>query len=211
MNIYDVKKVIPVYYLKEYPNFFRLFHELARYKNEARNVKVNSCHLDWMLNNYQNIALFNRLQESFTTSTEQGFRSQDGFIFRASYLDKDLLKEQLISKGVKQNNTGIKDLTLLRLLPYLDNLKGTTAVLELLFKTAFNENIVLNFPKDRLAILDDNFVLDGETTLRDDILNQEYSISIGVVGDSEKYQGLIGFYQERYHPGGFFMHVYQQE
>lgn len=92
----------------------------------------------------------------------------------------------------------------LKLLKHVYRIRGTQKATELFFWLYFGAPIRVSYPKEKIARLDDNFVLDGDNTLRDDNYYNEYSYVIKVPGDVERYQGVFDkIYRRHFHPTGF--------
>lgn len=99
-----------------------------------------------------------------------------------------------------------------RVLKYLFAARGTLKCLELFFLYYFGEKVEIVNPKEKIAAIDANFVIDGTTVIRDDDIYQEYSYIVYVKDDPEKYQTFLqSVYYKYFHPSGFKLTVLQKQ
>lgn len=98
----------------------------------------------------------------------------------------------------------IDQVLMLSLLKHIYAIKGTEASIKLFFSLFFDEQITLYQPKNSIAFIDENWVLDDVQVIRDDELYQEYSYVILVQHDIEDYQEIFeSIYLKSIHPAGF--------
>lgn len=104
----------------------------------------------------------------------------------------------------------IDQVLMLSLLKHIYAIKGTEASIKLFFNLFFDENIVIYQPKQDIAVIDDNWILDDIQVIRDDDLFQEYSYVIIVNGDVSEYMNIFNnIYMKIIHPSGFRVEIQQ--
>lgn len=100
---------------------------------------------------------------------------------------------------------------LIRLLKYIYKIKGTKKAIELFFNIFLDTPVSITdgtldifLPKRQLSIIDDNFVPDGNNTLRDDEYWNEYTYVIRIHDPTGVAETLFNEFYYRYiHPAGF--------
>lgn len=98
----------------------------------------------------------------------------------------------------------IDQVLMLSLLKHIYAIKGTEASIKLFFDLFFEEQITIYQPKQDVAVIDENFLLDDIVVLRDDERYQEYSYVIVVQGDVVDYKEIFNsIYLTSIHPSGF--------
>lgn len=159
---------------------------------------------------FRNNMMLQREFEAFETADGDTFVEGGGYMWDASYdINRGIEIWSARMNHSPSNNlttlTQIDEVRFLRLLKHLYSSKGTNYVLKLLFNIFFGEDIEFFNPKLTLARIDDNMVIDGDTTLlRDDEVYQEYSTVIRVDRDPSYYKEILDrIYYPNFHPGGF--------
>ncbi|ACV50086.1 hypothetical protein [Delftia phage PhiW-14] len=163
----------------------------------------------WHQNFHDNMTLY-RAFDGFETADAETFTESDGLIWdTVTDINAGIEMWSKRMNHTPSNNLStleqIDEVRYLRLLKHLYASKGTNFVLRLLFNIFFGEDIQFFNPKLVLARIDDDMVIDGDTTLiRDDEVYQEYSMVIKVTRDPIHYQEILDrIYYPNFHPGGF--------
>jgi hypothetical protein len=95
---------------------------------------------------------------------------------------------------------------------HIYSIKGTEASMKIFFRLYFDEEVTIHQPKSMIAVVDDNWVLDGIQVLRDDELYQEFSYVIIVSKDLEFYRDIFKLiYMKMVHPSGFRVALIKSE
>jgi hypothetical protein len=125
-------------------------------------------------------------------------------------INKDILKRKFENMGYFPVDTNeflllpVDQVLMISLLKHIYAIKGTFQSIKLFFNLFFNENIEIYYPKLNIAVIDDNFVLDGVDVLRDDRYYDEYSYVIKTQNAPEHYTELFNsIYLKLVHPTGF--------
>lgn len=106
--------------------------------------------------------------------------------------------------------TNIDQVLMLSLLKHIYAIKGTEASIKLFFSLFFDEQVTIYQPKEDIAVVDENWILDDIQVIRDDELYQEYSYVIVVNGDPASYQDIFeAIYLKIIHPAGFRVEIQQ--
>jgi hypothetical protein len=106
----------------------------------------------------------------------------------------------------------IDQVLMLSLMKHIYSIKGTEASMKIFFRLYFDEEVTIHQPKSMIAVVDDNWVLDGIQVLRDDELYQEFSYVIIVSKDLEFYRDIFKLiYMKMVHPSGFRVALIKSE
>lgn len=98
----------------------------------------------------------------------------------------------------------IDQVLMLSLLKHIYAIKGTDMSIKLFFNMFFGEQVDVYHPKFDIAVLDDNFIPDSNSVMRDDQIYQEYSYIILVNNEVSSYMELFdAIYRKLVHPSGF--------
>ena len=73
------------------------------------------------------------------------------------------------------------------------------------FEAMYGGEVVITFPRDKIATLDDNFVLDDAVVLRDDLEYDEFTYVVNLIGSnySENGRKFVDMYLRVFHAAGF--------
>ena len=133
-------------------------------------------------------------------------------------INKDILKRKFENMGYFPVDTNqllllpVDQVLMISLLKHIYSIKGTLQSIKLFFNLFFDENIEVYYPKLDIAVIDDNFVLDGTDVLRDDNYYDEYSYVIKTKNVPEYYKELFeSIYLKLVHPSGFNVFIRQQQ
>jgi hypothetical protein len=110
-----------------------------------------------------------------------------------------------IKRSKLETLNNIDQVLMISLLKHVYAIKGTEASIKLFFLLMFGEEPFVGYPKQSLAVLDEQFVLDDVVSvLRDDDLYQEYSYVITLVQNLDYYkEAFETIYKKILHPAGF--------
>lgn len=105
----------------------------------------------------------------------------------------------------------VDKILLVRVIKYFYLVKGTAKAIELFFNifletpvSIADGTLEIYLPKRQIAVIDDNFVLDGRNQLRDDDYWNEYTYVIRIFDPTNKAETLFNSFYKRYiHPAGF--------
>jgi hypothetical protein len=152
----------------------------------------------------------------FETSDGFALEMADGVDFQApktnpSFITSWFSALSFVDPGLVANGVTVDKMLLIRLLKFIYLIKGTAKSIEIFFNIFLNlpvsisdGSLTLFNPKDRIAILDDNFVLDGNIFLRDDDYYNEFTYVIQVYDPSGVSDSVFNNFYLRYiHPSGF--------
>lgn len=99
---------------------------------------------------------------------------------------------------------GVDKALLVSLMKHIYAIKGTETSMKLFFNLCFDEDVQIYQPKENIAVIDDNWILDDIFVIRDDELYQEFSYVIVVDGEVNKYKAVFdSIYRLLIHPAGF--------
>lgn len=143
----------------------------------------------------------------------------DGFVFEPSNLEQFQLREDnyfhiqawLQSKGLfelvdTKNSQFQGDLELfLRISRNLFKMRGTMECARAFFMSMYGGRTVIEFPRDKISTLDDNFILDGNNVLRDDVFYDEFTYVVNLIGSNYSKIGdkYVEMYLRVFHAAGF--------
>lgn len=180
---------------------------------EESNILLPEAALDRFVSGF----LLERTFDFMQTNDDYQIQTADGYTLDAPYFDQDILTDWFYKLGLGDYTVNRRDVSfnddvlLIRLLKHIHAIKGTHKSIELFFNIYFNEQVEIYLPKENIAAIDDNFILDGVNTIRDDYYYNEFSYVIRVKDDPAKYQELIDkVYLKYFHPAGFKMFLEQK-
>lgn len=171
------------------------------------------------------------------------FNTADGFVFEAAPDEIEMDGRVFISGNNNQDNISewfntlgfpyishdnisddevgylitIDEIRLLKILKYIHAIKGTTKSIQLFFSIWFGEEVLISYPKFKMAIIDGDvngsgMVPDGGTVMRDDEKYQEYSIVIETDRDPLQYDSIMNkVFKPLFQPSGFRVELKQKE
>ncbi|CAL9977330.1 head closure Hc2 [Vibrio phage D528] len=98
---------------------------------------------------------------------------------------------------------------LVKLLAHIYSIRGSVKCMELFFSVFYNGAVGVKFPRENIATIDGNMVLDGASnSIRDDDYYSEYSYVISVSGVADpNLPVFIELYKSMFHPSGFKMFI----
>jgi len=115
-----------------------------------------------------------------------------------------------IKRGRLRALNNIDQVLMLSLLKHIYAIKGTEASIKLFFNLFFDEQVTIYQPKEDIAVIDDNWILDDHQVIRDDQRYQEYSYVILVNEDISQYKDVFdGIFLKIIHPSGFRVELQQ--
>lgn len=146
----------------------------------------------------------------FNTSDGSTFVTADDASFEIPVIDQMSVDNWFSAFGIPEFSTksniiaGVDKSLLVSLMKHIYAIKGTEMAMKLFFNLCFGENITIYQPKQNIAVIDGNWVLDDIFVIRDDELYQEYSYVIVVKNDISEYQEAFdAIYRLLIHPAGF--------
>jgi hypothetical protein len=193
--------------------------KLRYFDQEALPTIVEDAIID--INNTANPGIqSSKMPDSFTMEDDfNGYHTSDGseitdandITVELSTVENQILDSWFNSMGfdrIKRSRiealNNIDQVLMLSLLKHIYAIKGTEASIKLFFNLFFDEQITIYQPKQDIAVIDDNWIIDNIQVIRDDELYQEYSYVILVNGEVEDYQAIFeGIYLKVVHPSGF--------
>lgn len=121
------------------------------------------------------------------------------------------LKQWLESKNFKEladtveGDLNFDIINFIKFSRHLYKIKGSLACAKLLLETFYEATVVTELPRLKIAALDVNFTLDGDSRLRDDFVYDEFTYVVNLIGDKyfeigDKY---FNMYKRVFHPAGF--------
>lgn len=160
--------------------------------------------------NLQDAFMLEDSSDKFITSDGLQFADKDGAWIETSNLDPLSTDEWFSSFGIPEFTTksniiaGVDKSLLVSLMKHIYAIKGTEMSMKLFFNLCFDENVVIYQPKQNIAVIDDNWIIDDIYVIRDDELYQEFSYVIVVNDSISKYQEIFDtIYRSLIHPAGF--------
>lgn len=149
--------------------------------------------------------------EPYQTSDGSGIVDANDASVELSSVENAILDGWFTSMGfdrIKRNKinsiNNIDQVLLLSLLKHIYSIKGTEKSIQIFFSLYFNETVTIHQPKSDIAVIDESWVLDGYSVIRDDQKYQEYSYVIKVVNEPETYVDVIdSVFIRNVHPAGF--------
>lgn len=159
----------------------------------------------WWSTNMMSILNMERIPESFLTSEQSIFKTSDGETYQSNFVHKKTVENWMKDAGFPEASAFGGDAILTsRILRSLYQLKGTSKALELFFNVFYGEQVNIINPNKLIACIDDNFVLDSNVQIKDDLLFSEYSIIVQTEHPREYYEPLYtDVYLKMFHPAGF--------
>ena len=125
-------------------------------------------------------------------------------------INRDIINRRFATMGYPVIEIGkfslapIDQVLMISLLKHLSAIKGTEQSIKLFFNLFFNEDVQIYHPKSDIAVIDDNFILDGTDVMRDDKYFDEYTYVIVVQSPLDKYTDIFNnIYKKIIHPSGF--------
>lgn len=153
--------------------------------------------------------MLDNISDEFITADGEYYATSAGENINSNDYSDDEIDSWLDTLGYSfttdiTNLNPVDRLLLVRLLKHIYNIKGTEKSIELFFSMYFGETVQVYYPKNDIAVIDDNFVLDDLKYIRDDDYYNEYSYVIKVQQDPSVYQDLFNkVYLKHIHPAGF--------
>ena len=148
---------------------------------------------------------------SATTQGDEAPDTNDPTV-ELSTVENNILDGWFNSMGfdrIKRNRlksfNNLDQVLMISVLKHMYATKGTEASIRLFFSLMFEEDVIIFQPKKRIAVADEQFVLDEvDAVLRDDEVHQEYSYIIVVKKDVDEYSEIFDtVYKGLFHPSGF--------
>jgi len=160
---------------------------------------------NWWSANMMSILNMERIPESFLTSEQNIFKTSDGETYQSNFVHKKTIENWMKDAGFPEASAFGGDAILTsRILRSLYQLKGTSKALELFFNVFYGEQVTIINPNKLIACIDDNFILDSNVQIKDDLLFSEYSIIVQSEHPREYYEPLYtDVYLKMFHPAGF--------
>lgn len=95
--------------------------------------------------------------------------------------------------------------TIIKLAKHLFRVRGSLFCAKVFFEAVYGGTVYPVLPRHQISALDNNFVLDGETRLRDDYEFDEFTYVINLVGSKYDTSGdkFFRIWKDKFHPGGF--------
>jgi len=183
--------------------------------NEALVEMSNQKHSGNWLDNAIPSYFLERQFDKFTDVDDVIFQTADGYDLEAPKYDPNYIQLWLARLGydtdyITRINSTFDQILLIKNLKLIYSIKGTFSSIQLFFNMYFNETVTLYNPKFDIAAIDNNFVLDGSNSIRDDNYYNEYSYVVYVQNDPSVYTEQINnIYMKYIHPAGFKMFLLQ--
>lgn len=131
------------------------------------------------------------------------------------------IKQWLETKGFTEiaespiSDIGFDLINFIKFSRHLLSIRGTMRCAEIFLGAVYNAQVEIELPRNQLAIIDDNFTLDGDIRIRDDVLYDEFTYVINLIGGDFSTIGRKYFemYERIFHPAGFrvVLRVYTTE
>lgn len=162
--------------------------------------------------------LLERHSEFVESSDEYVFVTADEEILCSEgipdqYISTAISEQGMPTTGYAHNLNKFDGVLFARLLPHINAAKGTVKAAELLFAAAFGEKLSDNigeggnwvaYPSLLTTAVDYDTDIDGESSLRDDALYNEYSFVINTKHPQSYYEPFFSdVYMRYFHPSGF--------
>lgn len=229
--------VIPSHYVDDYPKFVEFMNAYFKFLYRQRGG-MTEAELDDLIETKGRLlavemnntpaacaATDEMVKGSFLERGFRGFMAKDGGLLTTSdnrsieasedrsvyinrwYQDMGFSKESVTP--VESNKMSkLDDIRIVKLLKSLFEIRGSQPAMELFFSIFFDSKITVEYPREKIAIIDDNFVLDGTSVPRDDNYYSEFSYVIKIDEKKTKNQDLVvDFYKYYFHPSGFKMFI----
>ncbi len=221
-------QVVPAHYFEEYPKFVEFMDLYFKFIYRDRGELPKSMLEELSVDEANKRGVGRVMQDQHASqSLEREFvplLDVDGVPFldendRPLYVEKDweedinqwyddlsFDKSQTDADGSVLGN--IDDVRLIKLLKDIFAIRGTRHAMTLFFTIFFEVTPTIVYPRMVISKIDDNFVLDGDNTPRDDYYFQEFSYVIQMpITLTESQKGFLAFYKKYFHPAGFQMFV----
>lgn len=158
----DVASLAPSHYTTEYP---KLMEFMEMYFRVSHKQGVDYSH-EYFLKQLQLV------------------REREGNSTKVMDVAVDAWYDSLGMDLKANTSTAFDDVRFIKLLHHLYQIRGTMKCAEIFFSIFFGNNVEVrqSFPRDRMAVLDDNFILDGDIVTRDDDLYSEFSYEVELYG-----------------------------
>lgn len=159
----------------------------------------------WWTENMMSILNMERIPESLFVSNDEVLTTRDGEVFQSNFVFKRTVEDWMKDSGFPEASVFGGDIILTsRILRSLYQLKGTSKALELFFNVFYGENVNVINPNNLIACIDDNFVLDSNVQIKDDLSFSEFSIIVQTEHEKDYYEPLFtDVYLKMFHPAGF--------
>lgn len=159
----------------------------------------NEIHLPGMLQWYSQMGNFPKVglgrissYNNFITNDLMNFKSLGDFVFKVK------------ASNVFTDFRDLDDPRFIKLLKQLYMLKGTKGMITLFFNMFFGESVSIENTKTKIAVIDDNFILDGVNRTRDDVEYSEFTYVVSVSRDVDVYSEIFNkIFLKHFHPAGF--------
>lgn len=150
------------------------------------------------------------------------FESSDGQTILASdednlHIETWLRENNLteLANNISSDNFDFDTISLIKVINHLFKIKGTTECARIFFSIIYSGEVYVELPRNKIAILDDNFTLDENIKLRDDYEYDEFTYIINLVGSKFDIIGskYLDMYKRVFHTSGFrcILKVYSTE
>lgn len=183
-----------------------LDERLSGIRQEQGDIEVSDWRApSWWTDNMMSILNMERIPESLFVSNDEVLTTKEGEVFETNFVFKRAVENWMKDSGFPEASVFGGDVILTsRILRSLYQLKGTTKALELFFNVFYGENVNIINPNNLIACIDDNFALDSNVQIKDDLSFSEYSIIVQTLHDKEYYEPLFtDVYLKMFHPAGF--------
>lgn len=106
---------------------------------------------------------------------------------------------------IQPTTLGVDVPKIIKLARHLFKIRGSTFCAKLFFEALYGGTVYIELPREQMAKLDDNMVLDGTQKLRDDYYYDEFTYVINLVGSRFEVLGpqFYDLWKRKFHPGGF--------
>ena len=105
--------------------------------------------------------------------------------------------------------------TLIKVARHLYKIRGSTECAKVFLSAMYGAQVEIELPRLKIAALDDNFTLDTDIRLRDDVEYDEFTYIVNLIGGSFPTVGIKYFemYKRLFHASGFrvILRVYTEE
>lgn len=156
------------------------------------------------------------IEEKSLVRTFSGLQTLDNFILGTSD-ERDLavpdenayhLQSWLEDKGLGAMGSspiGTDLATIIKLAKHLFKVRGSLFCAKVFFEATYGGTVYPVLPRNQISALDNNFILDGESRLRDDYEFDEFTYVINLVGSKYDLLGdkFFKVWKDNFHPGGF--------
>lgn len=183
-----------------------LDERLSGIRQEQGDIEVSDWRApSWWTENMMSILNMERIPESLFVSNDEVLTTRDGEVFQSNFVFKRTVEDWMKDSGFPEASVFGGDIILTsRILRSLYQLKGTSKALELFFNVFYGENVNVINPNNLIACIDDNFVLDSNVQIKDDLSFSEFSIIVQTEREKDYYEPLFtDVYLKMFHPAGF--------